>query len=633
MEDDGTFPQRASGHQVEPNPTTELTQRAAGPNYFKDAENVQFMRAEALEKYTFADGLLGLQVRTSYQLHRTTQTHDSVMHQFTTEPDIHGTMYFAIRFFSNNIIRVKLAGQESALTALTDEPSFPPPEARMLVGKPRDVEISFKEHDDYLSLISPIIELCVQKEPLRLKAFRLGDKTPFWKQRLSDLFTSDIIPTSIVSHNGRQACYEAFALDPDECIYGLGERFDSVERCGRPVDFVNHDAIGTSNTRSYINVPFLWSTKGYGCFVNSVARTEWDVGLSEAGTIGFVSEENFMDYFIIQGQTPKDIIARYTMDLTGTSPLPPIWSFGLWFSRNSYQSWQIVDDIIEKATKLDIPMDTIHLDTSWFKEDWNPDLLFSTERFPEPEMKMAALKEMGIHVSLWQYNFVPPREDNVLYIEARDHDFLGKEKLLDGSRSTKFFQYPKGTTGWKTDDLVIDFSIPEACEWYGSKISRLISQGASAIKTDFGDCIPPDAAYKNVEGRRFQNLYSLVYNAVVSKAAKAMSFDTAQWARSGTAGSQRYPVHWGGDSQCSWSGLQGSLRATLSIGLSGFSYFSHDIGGFIGKPSPELYIRWAQLVLMSSHARSHGAGDENGREPWYFGDEITDIFRKFAKLR
>ena len=633
MEDDGTFPQRASGRHLEPNPTTELTKRAAGPNFFRDAENVQFMRADSLDSYTFADGVLRLQVRTSHQIHRTTQTHDSVMHQFTTEPDSYGTMHFEIKFFSSDIVRVKFAGQSSSLAALTDEPFFPPPEARMLVGKAQNVHVEFQEHDDHISIKTSAIDVRIQKEPFRLKAYRPNEKIPFWKQRLSDLFTSDIIPTSIVSHKGRQGCYEAFTLDPDEYIYGFGERFDSVERCGRPVDFVNHDAIGTSNTRSYINVPFFWSTNGYGCFANSYARTEWDVGLSEAGTIGFAAEDTSMDYFIIEGQTPKKIIERYTTGLTGTSPLPPIWSFGLWLSRNSYQNWQIVDEIVEKATKLDIPMDTIHLDTSWFKEDWNPDLLFSTERFAEPEKKMAALKEAGIHVSLWQYNFVPPREDNILYVEARDRDFLGKERLPDGTRGTEFFQYPKGTTGWKTDDLVIDYSIPEAREWYGSKIARLISQGASAIKTDFADCIPPDAAYKNIEGRCFQNLYSLVYNSVVSKAAKSINQDTAQWARSGTAGSQRYPIHWGGDSQCSWSGLQGSLRATLSIGLSGFSYFSHDIGGFIGKPSPELYIRWAQLVLMSSHARSHGAGDENGREPWYFGDEITGIFRKFAKMR
>ena len=314
-----------------------------------------------------------------------------------------------------------------------------------------------------------------------------------------------------------------------------------------------------------------------------------------------------MDYFIIAGQEPKEILHKYTNDLTGTSPLPPIWAFGLWFSRNSYQTWEVVDGVLEKADKLNIPVDVIHLDTAWFQEDWNPDLKFG-DRFPEPEKKMAALKEKGVHISVWQYNFVPPREDNVLYVEAKEKDFLGRSVKPDGSRGDELFSYPENTTGWKTDDLVIDFSNPAAAAWYGEKIKHLISQGISAIKTDFGDCVPPDAWYLNIPGRKFQNLYSLTYNAAVRKAAASVNADTAQWARSGTAGSQRYPVHWGGDSQCSWSALQGTLRATLSMGLSGFAFFSHDIGGFIGTPKPELYIRWAQLAMFSSHARSHGAG-------------------------
>jgi alpha-D-xyloside xylohydrolase len=222
----------------------------------------------------------------------------------------------------------------------------------MLIGKAQDVKAELADNADELSIKSSTVEVRVHKDPFRLRAYRSNSQTPFWKQRLSDLFTSDIIPTSIVSHEGREATFEAFSLNPSEGIYGLGERFDGVGRRGRPVDFVNHDAIGTSNQRSYINVPFFWSTNGYGCFVNSVARTEWDMGMSEAGTVGFCTEEPFMDYFIIEGQTPKDLLRKYTNDLTGTSPLPSIWTFGLWLSRNSYQGWDIVDEVLEKLKSL-----------------------------------------------------------------------------------------------------------------------------------------------------------------------------------------------------------------------------------------------------------------------------------------
>ena len=202
----------------------------------------------------------------------------------------------------------------------------------------------------------------------------------------------------------------------------------------------------------------------------------------------------------------------------------------------------MVHEIVKKADEVNLPFDVIHLDTAWFQEDWNPDLKFG-DRFPEPEKQMAILKEQGIHTSLWQYNFVPPREDNSLFVEARDGDFLGHAIKPDGTRSKDFHYYPNDTTGWKTDDLVIDFTNPKAANWYGKKIEHLIEQGASAIKTDFSDCIPAEASYLNIDGRRLNNLYSLVYNATVRKHVMKVSTDTAQWARGGTAGSQRYPIH------------------------------------------------------------------------------------------
>ena len=634
--DDLCFPQRATSQIQKPNPTTERTQRQAGPNFFKDEENVQFMRAEAALDYDFRheDNTLRVKVKSGQYINRTAQTHDSVMHQFIDVPESPGVLHFEIYFFTEDIFRVKFAGQASYFQNVSDEPEFPPSGARMLVGKRMDVAVQFEANEDFIQLSSNTVQVRVQKKPFQILAYRSGQAFPFWKQRTSDLFTSDVIPTSIALHQDRRAVFEAFTLDPDEALYGLGERFDAVSRRGRPVDFVNHDAIGTSNTRSYINVPFFWSTNGYGCFVNMYARTEWDMGMAEAGTVGFCAEEEYLDYFIISGTTPKDVLTQYTKYLTGIAPLPPVWTFGLWLSRNSYQSWEVVEEILAKCKANRIPVDDIHLDTSWFKEDWNPDLIFDTVRFANHEAKMAKLKEQGVHVSLWQYTFAPPRQDNSLYLEGVEGGFFGKEKLPDGSPGPNLFSYPPGSSGWKLDDAVIDFSNPEVRTWYSKKISSLIQQGASAIKTDFGDCIPPDAYYANIEGRRFQNLYSLVYNATVNSAIKSVDEHTAIWSRSGTAGSQRYPVHWGGDSQCSWSGLQGSLRATLSIGLSGFAFFSHDIGGFIGRPDAELYIRWAQLGLLgASHSRTHGAGDENAREPWAFGDEALGIFRKFVNLR
>lgn len=469
------------------------------------------------------------------------------------------------------------------------------------------------------------ITLHIERDPLRLWAEDQQGRV-FWLQKRTDLFTADIFDLSIARSGERCACFESFALDSQEEIFGLGERFDSVPRTGRSVDFWNQDAIGTSNRRTYINVPFFFSTRGYGLFLNSSARTEWEIGTLEAFTLGFAVEDEGMDYFVIHGPTPAEILARYA-SLTGFAPTPPVWSFGLWMSRNSYTSWDVVHEVADGLRQRGVPADVLHLDTAWFTQDWNCDLRFSPERFPDPAFHIQQLKEQGFRVSLWQYNFVPPREDNLNYIEGKAKGYFAKG--ADG----EVFRHPPQVKGSWVDDAVIDFSNLEASNWYSAQIASLIRLGAAAIKTDFGEGIPEDAVYANIAGKRFHNLYSLVYNSAIARAIHAVSGEWIVWARSGTAGSQRYPVHWGGDSQCSFGGLAGTLRAALSIGLSGFPFFSHDIGGFIGRPDPELYVRWAQLGLFSSHSRCHGAGDANSREPWTFGEEAFEIFKRYDLLR
>ena len=275
----------------------------------------------------------------------------------------------------------------------------------------------------------------------------------------------------------------------------------------------------------------------------------------------------------------------------------------------------------------DIPCDVVHLDTAWFNRDWNCDLKFSEERFPEPEKHMKALREDGFHVSLWQYNFIPPNADNTHYQEAVENGYLAKD--ADG----KPYQLPDTCKGSWTKDVIVDFTNPEARKWYYDKIYALIKMGAGAIKTDFGEGIPEDAYYHGIDGAHFHNLYTLIYNSVVFAATRDASGESIVWARSGTAGSQRYPLHWGGDSQCSFDALAGTLRAALSAGMCGIAFFSHDIGGFIGTPNDELYVRWAQLGLFSSHSRCHGAGDTNYREPWRYSAEACEIFRFYDKLR
>ena len=546
-------------------------------------------------------------------------THETGLYLYRKEEAELASLRVRVEIWAEDIFRVQLTSGGPFIDYFEKLPE----QYRMLVGKPEDTEFELTETEaEYLiSTAKTIIQ--VEKASGRISAF-YKDGTPCFAECRSEFKAADIFDLAISRVKDDSACFEALELQQDELIYGLGERFDSLTRNGRTVDFHNNDADGTTSRRTYVNIPFFMSTKGYGLFLNSAAQTDWQIATTDAGTVQFSVFEPQMDYFVICEKTPKEILKRYC-DLTGYSKLPPVWSFGLWMSRNSYTSWEVAEEVARQARENDIPCDVLHLDTAWFSSDWNCDLRFSKERFPEPEKHMAELKKQGFHVSLWQYNYIPPRPDNLNYKEADEKGYLAKDE------SGKRYHYPV-VGGW-SDDAIIDFSNPEARAWYAEQIRSLMRMGAGAIKTDFGEGIPEAAKYACIDGKYFHNLYTLVYNGTVFDACKDVTGENIVWARSGTAGSQRFPIHWGGDSQCTFEALAGTLRGALTAGISGIPFFSHDIGGFIGLPDDELYVRWAQLGLFSSHSRCHGAGDTTFREPWRFSKEACDIFRYYDKLR
>ena len=591
------------------------------PSRYKYGDGTLFYRAgQVIKAEQTARGVL-LTCAVNAVSNNYVYTHETALFQPSGADAGGKTLTVEIELWAEGIFRVRFGfdGQ------WVDRAAGLPPECRMLVAEPASVAFEYGEDEGKITLKTAQITVEIGKDPLCIRGVDSNGKE-FFSQYRSAMITSDVLDVSLAGAPGEEAAFEAVTLAEDEEIYGLGERFDGVARKGRAVDFYNKDAIGTTSPRSYVNVPFYLSTRGYGLFLNSSAATEWEIGTADSAALQFAVMDGQMDYFVISGGTPADILKGYCT-LTGFSKLPPLWSFGLWMSRNSYITWGVAEEVGREMRAHDIPCDVLHLDTAWFTEDWNCDLRFSKERFPEPEKHLAALKEQGFHVSLWQYNFIPPKANNVNYKEASERGYLAK----DGSGGV--YRLPETCRGSWVDDAVIDFSNPEAREWYGGQIEQLMRMGAGAIKTDFGEGIPEDACYHAIEGRFYHNLYPLSYNYTVWKATKEATGEDIVWARSGTAGSQRYPLHWGGDSQCTFAGLAGTLRAALSIGISGIPFFSHDIGGFIGLPTAELYVRWAQFGLFSSHSRCHGAGNETYREPWKFGPEAEQIFRKYCKLR
>jgi alpha-D-xyloside xylohydrolase len=414
---------------------------------------------------------------------------------------------------------------------------------------------------------------------------------------------------------------------PGEHFAGTGERFERMDLAGRSIELINRDALGVNNRKAYKNVPFYLSSSGYACLLHSSAPCHLSLAdVSSRAVIGVIEDEA-LDLFVFLQQTPSAILQAYR-DLTGIPPLLPRWSYGTWMARMTYFSAEEVREIGSRLRRDSFPCDVLHLDTGWFREDWKCEWEFSPERFPDPAGLAREMRHDGFHLTLWQTpNIV---KGTLHYQEAVDNHYLAPVDQGGGSDSSFAVDLDYGGA--------IDFSNPEAVTWYQSMLRRLLEMGYAAIKTDFGEEINEDADYRNLPGKLLRNRYALLYQQAAYEVTRAVHGNDAMiWARAGWTGCQRYPVHWGGDCAATWDGMAGSLRGGLHLGLSGFLYWSHDVPGFHGVPSfmnnlpePELYLRWTQFGVFSSHLRYHGTSP---REPWHYSDEVQHIVRQWWHLR
>ena len=403
-----------------------------------------------------------------------------------------------------------------------------------------------------------------------------------------------------------------FSLVPGEKIYGCGESPTALNKVGQKLNIFVTDPQGPEGRDMYKPIPFWFSSKGYGMFMHTSAPVTMDMGYSYIVANKIFMADEDMDFFIFLGE-PKDILSEYTA-LTGRPDMPPLWSFGTWMSRISYFTEQEGRDVAEQLRRNRIPADVIHFDTGWFDVDWQCDYEFSPERFSDATKMVADLRDRGFRISLWQLPYFVP--GNKYFRELAD-----KGLAVRNGRGTLPYE-----------DAVLDFTNPAAVEWYQDKIKRLIGMGVGAIKVDFGEAAPIEAVYANGRSGWYEhNLYPLRYNKAVADATREVSGENIIWARSAWAGSQRYPLHWGGDAATTNTGMQGTIRAGLSLGLSGFPFWSHDMGGFVTSTPESLYRRWLPMGFLTSHTRAHGAPPT---EPWlYENKSFTDYFRRCAEMK
>jgi alpha-D-xyloside xylohydrolase len=415
---------------------------------------------------------------------------------------------------------------------------------------------------------------------------------------------------------------EELSLSVGELVYGLGERFGPLVKNGQTVDIWNADG-GTASELAYKNIPFYMTSRGYGIFINDPGNVSLEIGSEKTSRIQFCVSGETLEYFIIYGPGPKAILERYTA-LTGRPAMPPEWSFGLWLSTSFTTSYdeKTVMSFISGMEERKIPLSVFHFDCFWMRGFNWCDFTWDKATFPDPKGMLSRIKAKGIKICVWINPYIAQR--SALFAQGKDGGYFLKHS--DGS----IYQ----TDQWQAGMAIVDFTNPAAVKWYTGHLEKLLDMGVDCFKTDFGERIPETAVYfDSGDPERHHNFYAYLYNkAVFELLEKKRGRDQAcLFTRSATACSQRFPLHWGGDCESTFEAMAETLRGGLSLGLCGFGFWSHDIGGFEGTPNAALFKRWLAFGLLSSHSRLHGS--TSYRVPWSVDDESAEVCRFFTELK
>jgi alpha-D-xyloside xylohydrolase len=526
-----------------------------------------------------------------------------------TEYDRDPAIPFEITFVTPRTVRLRFFTRDLPPAARVDTDSL------MLAGPvPTDASWRVERGDGVVRWRGAHGEVRLINDPWHIEFYDAGGKLLTRTQTLGDPSSfQPYTPFSFIRRTrdmGRSTA-ATFELAYDEKIFGTGESFTRLNKRGQKMVMYLRDGQGVQNYRQYKAVPFFLSSNGYGMFVHTSAPVTFDFGHDfDQHTVIYTGDE-VLDLFVFLGQ-PKDVLREYTA-LTGRSPVPPLWSFGLWMSRITYKSEAEVRDVAAKLRQYLIPSDVIHLDTGWFETDWQSNYEFSTTRFSNPRAMVADLAKMGFHISLWQYPYFTRK--NKIW-----------DELIQGGYAVRD---QGGRIG--PEDATLDFSNPDAVRWYQGKLKSLLDLGVGAIKVDFGEGAPLTGLYHSGRTGWYEhNLYPVRYNQAVFDITQRTTGDGIIWARSAWAGSQRYPLHWGGDAENTNSAMAATLRGGLSLGLSGFTFWSHDVGGFVNQAPRDLYRRWLPFGALTSHTRTHGAPP---REPWAYDSAFVVDFRRGIELK
>lgn len=447
-------------------------------------------------------------------------------------------------------------------------------------------------------------------------------KLEFWGGEKRLTYTAGKTTGMMHHKDGMDYLVTGLNLGVGELVYGFGERFTPIVKNGQSVELWNEDG-GTASEISYKNIPFYYTNKGYGIFINHPGKVSLEVGSEKVETVQFSVKDETLEYFVIYGPTPMEIIRKYTA-LTGRPALPPEWSFGLWLTTSFSTDYdeETVNKFVDGFEERNIPLQVFHFDCFWMKGFEWCNFIWDKAMFPDPAGMLDRLHKRGLKICVWINPYIAQKSP--LFLEGKEKGYLLRQE------DEKVWQWDM----WQAGMAIVDFTNPDACKWYQSKLKALLDMGVDCFKTDFGERIPVDVKWFNgADSEKMHNYYTLLYNECVFDLLKKEKGEqeAVLFARSATVGGQKFPVHWGGDSTSQYISMAESLRGGLSLMDSGFAFWSHDIGGFEDEGSADLYKRWVAFGLLSSHSRLHGSSSY--RVPWRYDEEACDVLRFFVNLK
>ncbi|WP_432631557.1 alpha-xylosidase [Brachyspira sp.] len=483
------------------------------------------------------------------------------------------------------------------------------------INENSDVKVSIEENDDIVKFTSGKASVVIKKGETWFMGYYYNGEYLTSSEEHGLAY--------IIDEKERTHIREMLNISPNEYIYGLGERFTAYLKNGQTVNMWNEDG-GTCTEIAYKNVPFFISNRKYGVLVNDSGPVSYEIGTEVVSKTQFSIQDEVLEYYFIASNSMKGVIENYTT-LTGKPALPPAWTFGLWLSTSFTTDYdeKVVNSFIDGMIDRNIPINVFHFDCFWMKAFRWCNMKFDDKNFKDPKAILQNIKNKDIKICVWINPYVGQLSE--MFEEGKKNGYFIKKSNGD------VWQWDR----WQSGMAVVDFTNPKAYEWYSKKLEELIDLGVDTFKTDFGERIPWENIeyYNGADPLKMHNYYTYLYNqCVFGVLEKRFGKDNALvFARSGTVGGQKFPVHWGGDSTATYESMAETLRGGLSLAMSGYAFWSHDISGFETTATPDLYKRWVAFGLLSSHSRLHGS--KSYRVPWNFDEESVDVLRKFTNLK